>query len=85
MATTTVELHIKNQADVDQTLCCPRCGDPWLHYRSPDEIVAPYRELRVPICCDSCGKTSELMLRAHKGQLFVSWNTGPVILSDMGL
>jgi len=81
----TVELHLKNQADVDQTLCCPRCSDTWLHYRKPSEIVAPRRELRVPIRCETCNKTSELVLRAHKGQIFVSWNTGPVILSDMGL
>jgi len=57
----------------DQALCCPHCGDTWLYNKTP---YSGDNKLNIPIGCETCSKTSALVLRRHKGQLFIRWING---------
>jgi len=64
----------------EQVLCCPRCGDQYLRNGPPLQLND---DLCIPVTCEGCDNVSEMILRRHKGQLFVQWRSGsPVVLED---
>ena len=69
MAITTEELHIGNQPDTEQVLHCP-CGDSYLRHRSVKVIP---NGLAIAFSCETSGCQPELILRRHKGEMFVQW------------
>jgi len=64
----------------EQVLCCPRCGDQYLRNLPAEQLN---NDLCIPVVCECCGDISTMVLRRHKGQLFMQWRNGaPVVLED---
>jgi hypothetical protein len=63
----------------DQAVRCPHCADVWLRTKNAGKID---NRVLVEVICETCEQTSFVQLRGHKGQLFLSWESGRPIKTE---
>ena len=73
MPITSAELHLENQPDVEQMLCCP-CGSSYLRHAEVKRL--PGVGIGIVFVCD-VGCEPELVLRNHKGEVSIRWRWTP--------
>jgi hypothetical protein len=61
---------------VQQVLCCPRCGDQFMHHGLHHETSCDKADnLHIQFWCEGCGDAAafELVITDYKGNVFLEW------------